>query len=138
VIVGSWNVKTLDSHGSGEWSLTDKVQWPSGTNIIPSDRVGKVEKVLSTAFFIVLCGLILSALIATVVHRSGFTDTMPESLITIFVGLAIGAIVRVSSNMEVRDAASFSNEIFMLGLLPIIIAESGYSLDKAIFFKNFY
>ena len=138
VIVGSWNGKSLDSHGTGEWSLTDKVQWPSGTNIIPSDRVGKVEKVLSIAFFIVLCGLILSALIATVVHRSGFTDTMPESLITIFVGLAIGAIVRVSSNMEVRDAASFSNEIFMLGLLPIIIAESGYSLDKAIFFKNFW
>jgi NhaP-type Na+/H+ or K+/H+ antiporter len=63
---------------------------------------------------------------------------MPESLITIFVGLAIGAIVRVSSDKEVQAAASFSNEIFMLGLLPSIIAESGYSLDKVIFFKNFW
>ncbi len=138
VIVGSWHRKSQGSHGSGEWELTDKVQWPSGTSIIPTDRVGKVEKVLSISFFIVLIGLILSALTATLVHRSGFTETMPESLITIFVGLAIGAIVRISSDKEVQAASSFSNEIFMLGLLPIIIAESGYSLDKVIFFKNFW
>jgi NhaP-type Na+/H+ or K+/H+ antiporter len=138
VIVGSWHRKSQGSHGSGEWELTDKVQWPSGASIIPTDRVGKVEKVLSIAFFIVLVGLILSALTATFVHRSGFTETLPESLITIFVGLAIGAIVRVSSDKEVQASASFSNEIFMLGLLPIIIAESGYSLDRVIFFKNFW
>lgn len=136
-IVGAWH-GSLATHGDGEWVLSDKVQWSSGSTVIPSDRVSQFDEVLALAFFIVLIGLVISALTETVIHRSGFAETMPESLITIFVGLGIGAIVRVTSSEEIRAAAAFSNDIFMLGLLPIIIAESGYALDKAVFFKNLW
>lgn len=60
----------------------------------------------------------------------------PESAATIVIGLAIGLFLRFTADPSVRVAASFNAEFFMLALLPIIIFESGYSLDLEPFFTQ--
>ena len=60
----------------------------------------------------------------------------PESAATILVGLFIGIFLRFASPPEVRAAASFNGELFMLALLPVIIFESGYSMDLQPFFTQ--
>ena len=60
----------------------------------------------------------------------------PESAATIIVGLVLGLFLRYASPPGVRAAAAFNGELFLLGLLPVIIFESGYSLDLTPFFTQ--
>ena len=62
----------------------------------------------------------------------------PESAATIIVGLAVGLILRFGFSVDVRAAASFNGEFFMLALLPVIIFESGYSLELQPFFTQLW
>jgi len=58
---------------------------------------------------------------------------LPESAIIIVLGIIIGLIIWATGKLKEFD---FSNAIFFLILIPPIIFESGYKMDRTSFFKN--
>jgi NhaP-type Na+/H+ or K+/H+ antiporter len=62
---------------------------------------------------------------------------IPESGVTVVLGVVLGLVFAKLMPGEVAAAAVFNQEVFYFVLLPIIIFESGYSLDKAPFRDNF-
>lgn len=65
---------------------------------------------------------------------------VPESTFLVFLGIALGAIISAISGKEataLEELFKFSHDIFLFLLVPIIIFESAYTLDKTSFFHNF-
>jgi sodium/hydrogen exchanger 8 len=122
----------------GGWSpLTSPVVWPGGGVEIPPDRVAETSYAAAVAAVVALSGLLLSLLLGSLLHSYHVT-VFPESGATVLVGLALGAAIRFGAPLSVRENAAFNQEVFSLVLLPIIIFESGYALDKRPFFSQLW
>ena len=61
---------------------------------------------------------------------------MHETVISIFAGMFVGLIIRVSPGHFIQEHVSFSYSYFFNLLLPPIILNSGYELHQANFFRN--
>jgi sodium/hydrogen exchanger-like protein 6/7 len=61
---------------------------------------------------------------------------VPESAITIFCGLFTGLLFVAGGQHP--DSAHFNSSVFFEVLLPFIIFESGYNMEKTLFEKNFF
>lgn len=59
-----------------------------------------------------------------------------ETVISIFAGMVVGLIIRVSPGHYIQEMVSFNYSIFFNLLLPPIILNSGYELHQANFFRN--
>ncbi|RAL60075.1 hypothetical protein DID88_000701 [Monilinia fructigena] len=63
-------------------------------------------------------------------------EAVHETSISIFAGMTIGLILRVSAGNSIQSLVSFDDQIFFNLLLPPIILASGYELHQANFFRN--
>jgi NhaP-type Na+/H+ or K+/H+ antiporter len=116
------------------------IAWGAGAGLgpreTPSDRAPPAHGGGATlAVCLQLLGVAASLVVGELLHQVALTDTMPESLATIGVGLLLGLAVR-SLDGRTFAAAQLSEHFFMLALLPIVIYESGYSLSQRVFFAN--
>jgi Receptor family ligand binding region len=125
----------------GNWtvmSASSKIIWPGQiVGFPPPDRVVESSHAGSIALAIALVGIIISFLLGSVVHHAGIT-ILPESGVTVLVGCVFGLLLRLGFGTAVQNVAGFNETAFMLILLPIIIFESGYSLDKRPFFSQVF
>jgi len=82
--------------------------------------------------------LALALVVGRIMHRRHILS-IPESGVTILVGLFTGFAVHfLFPGQSVREQSFyFDPEFFSLFLLPPIIFESGFSLNQALFFRNF-
>ena len=59
-----------------------------------------------------------------------------ETVLSIFAGMFVGLILRLTAVASVRETVSFDYQMFFNLLLPPIILSSGYELHQVCFSRN--
>ncbi|KAK6843730.1 Sodium/hydrogen exchanger [Apiospora arundinis] len=95
----------------------------------------KEEIASSWAIFINIMLLMLSLMTSYILQQKKI-QAIHETVISIFAGMTVGLILRVTSETGIRQLAIFDFQIFFNLLLPPIILNSGYELHQANFFRN--
>ncbi len=143
VRVGTWKVAHADGSvvassqlHHGEWTTINKgnIVWPGGRRTVPTDRVVLPITTDALVFMMVIIGVVVSIAAGAALESHGI-HWLPESGLTVLLGMVLGAIVLTVSD-EAQHLARFDATLFSLVFLPIIIFESGYALDKHPFFTQ--
>lgn len=109
----------------------------SDEEVPPEDDTDVVtdEIFLLWALFILLF-LLGSALWSLYFLQQRRIKAIHETVLSIFYGMVVGLIIRVSPGHYIQDAVKFNSGYFFNILLPPIILNSGYELHQANFFSN--
>lgn len=100
----------------------------------PADA-GDKEFFTSWALFIVIM-LLIAALFTSYLLQQKKIQAVHETVVSIFAGMVVGLIIRVSPGRSIQDSVSFDYQFFFNLLLPPIILASGYELHQGNFFRN--
>lgn len=84
-------------------------------------------------FVTLLC---LSLVLQFYVGKVWHFHYLPESGATVFLGMVIGGLIRLSGKDSSDTLLGFDATVFFLGFLPPIIFNSGYQINRRLFFKN--
>ncbi|KAK9456358.1 Sodium/hydrogen exchanger family-domain-containing protein [Dipodascopsis uninucleata] len=102
-----------------------------GTSTSPTEA----EQYSSWAIFILISMLVI-ALWTSYYLRIRTIQSVHETVVSIFLGVAGGLIIRALPGHYVQDTVSFKYNYFFNMLLPPIILNCGYELNQANFFRN--
>ncbi|KAF3901820.1 hypothetical protein AA313_de0207128 [Arthrobotrys entomopaga] len=102
---------------------------PTGAN------PGQQEISTSWALFI-LVALLLTALFTSYYLQLKKIQAVHETVISIFAGMFVGLIIRLSPAANIQATVTFDQKFFFNLILPPIIMNSGYELHQANFFRN--
>ncbi|GAA5911986.1 bifunctional K:H/Na:H antiporter NHX1 [Sporobolomyces salmoneus] len=108
---------------------------PPASSLPPLDP--EVEELWSSrALLLVLFLLVLSFWVSYYLKVRRIRS-IHETLVAMFAGMCVGAIVRVAPGHVVQSMIAFKSTILLNVLLPPIILNSGYQLKQENFFRNF-
>ncbi|KAK6342055.1 monovalent cation:H+ antiporter, CPA1 (nhx1) [Orbilia blumenaviensis] len=96
---------------------------------------GQSEISTSWALFI-LVALLLVALFTSYYLQLKKIQAVHETVISIFAGMLVGLIIRLSPATNIQSTVTFDQKFFFNLILPPIIMNSGYELHQANFFRN--
>ncbi|EFX00483.1 sodium/hydrogen exchanger [Grosmannia clavigera kw1407] len=99
------------------------------------DSSAEKEIYASWAIFILIMLLIVAFFTSYTLQRMKVT-AVHETVVSIFAGMIVGLVLRLSPGDNIRDLVSFDYQIFFNLLLPPIILSSGYELHQGNFFRN--
>ncbi|EMC97144.1 hypothetical protein BAUCODRAFT_68487 [Baudoinia panamericana UAMH 10762] len=94
------------------------------------------KEIYASWALLILIVLLIVAFFTSYVLQSKRIQAVHETVISIFAGMVIGLILRLTAVTSVLDAVSFNYQFFFNLLLPPIILASGYELHQANFFRN--
>ncbi|KIW47726.1 sodium/hydrogen exchanger 3 [Exophiala oligosperma] len=100
----------------------------------PSEA-GQKEIFSSWALFILIM-LLIAALFTSYMLQQKRIQAVHETVISIFAGMVVGLVIRITPGNAIQDTVSFDYQFFFNLLLPPIILASGYELHQANFFRN--
>ncbi|EEQ86910.1 CPA1 family monovalent cation:H+ antiporter, variant [Blastomyces dermatitidis ER-3] len=100
-----------------------------------SPEAGEKELFTSWALFILIM-LLITALFTSYILQQRKVQAVHETVISIFAGMVVGLIIRLSPGTLIQSSVSFDYQFFFNLLLPPIILASGYELHQANFFRN--
>ncbi|KAI9803746.1 MAG: monovalent cation:H+ antiporter, CPA1 (nhx1) [Phylliscum demangeonii] len=98
-------------------------------------EAGQKEIFSSWALFILIM-LMIIALFTSYLLQQKKIQAVHETVISIFAGMIVGLVIRISPGQSIQNAVSFDYQFFFNLLLPPIILASGYELHQANFFRN--
>ncbi|KAI1854612.1 hypothetical protein JX265_007519 [Neoarthrinium moseri] len=101
----------------------------------PGGDHAEQEVEASWALFILLMLLIISFFTSYMLQQKK-VQAVHETVISIFAGMTVGLLLRVTTGHSLQQLVSFDYQIFFNLLLPPIILNSGYELHQANFFRN--
>ncbi|KAK7949708.1 hypothetical protein PG996_000294 [Apiospora saccharicola] len=102
----------------------------------PEGGEGTKEEVASSWAIFINIMLLMLSLFTSYILQQKKVQAIHETVISIFAGMTVGLVLRVTSNTQIRELAIFDFQIFFNLLLPPIILNSGYELHQANFFRN--
>lgn len=103
----------------------------------PSEDPNPVqEEIFSSWALFILLFLLCSALWSSYFLQQRRIKAIHETVLSIFYGMVVGLIIRISPGHYIQDAVKFKSSYFFNILLPPIILNSGYELHQANFFRN--
>ncbi|GMM38393.1 bifunctional K:H/Na:H antiporter [Saccharomycopsis crataegensis] len=94
------------------------------------------EEIFSSWAIFILLFLLGSALWTSYYLQQRRISSVHETVLSIFYGMIVGLIIRVSPGHYIQDTVTFNSSYFFNVLLPPIILNSGFELNQANFFKN--
>lgn len=94
------------------------------------------KEIYTSWSLLILIVLLILALFTSYVLQSKRIQAIHETVISIFAGMIIGLILKLTSVRTVLDAVTFDYQFFFNLLLPPIILASGYELHQGNFFRN--
>ncbi|KIW71678.1 sodium/hydrogen exchanger 3, variant [Phialophora macrospora] len=80
--------------------------------------------------------LLIAALFTSYILQQKKIQAVHETVISIFAGMVVGLVIRITPGTAIQDTVSFDYQFFFNLLLPPIILASGYELHQANFFRN--
>ncbi|CEP63698.1 bifunctional K:H/Na:H antiporter NHX1 LALA0_S09e00496g [Lachancea lanzarotensis] len=103
----------------------------------PGDDVNPVtEEIFSSWALFIMLFLLISALWSCYFLAQRRIKAVHETVLSIFYGMVVGLIIRLSPGHYIQDAVTFNSSYFFNILLPPIILNSGYELNQVNFFSN--
>lgn len=110
------------------------VDIPDGDDLDGSNPI--TEEIFSSWALFILLFLLISALWSSYYLQQKRIQAVHETVLSIFYGMVVGLIIRVSPGHYIQDTVTFNSSYFFNVLLPPIILNSGYELHQANFFRN--
>lgn len=94
------------------------------------------DEIFSSWALFILISLLCAALWSSYFLQQRKIKAIHETVLSIFYGMIVGLIIRVSPGHYIQDAVKFNSGYFFNILLPPIILNSGFELNQANFFNN--
>jgi len=93
----------------------------------------------SITFFTVslLLVFLVSSGIKWLIRGNRLLVGMPDSIWCVLIGMVLGMVLQVTGDEPLVKTVQFPPNFIFLGLLPVIIFDAGFSLQKKLFFRNF-
>ncbi|KAH7051262.1 Sodium/hydrogen exchanger family-domain-containing protein [Macrophomina phaseolina] len=117
------------------WAVTELAKRETKDADTDEPEAGQQEIYASWSLFI-LISLLIIALFTSYMLQTRKIQAVHETVVSIFAGMVVGLILRLTANEAVLGVVSFNYQFFFNLLLPPIILASGYELHQANFFRQ--
>lgn len=117
------------------WAISELLKRDASDPDGDTPEPGQREIFTSWALFILIVLLII-ALFTSYILQTRKIQAVHETVLSIFAGMVVGLILRLTAVVSVREVLSFDYQFFFNLLLPPIILSSGYELHQGNFFRH--
>ncbi|KAF1971858.1 sodium/hydrogen exchanger [Bimuria novae-zelandiae CBS 107.79] len=118
------------------WAVTELLK-REATDADPDDTPEAGQKEIFTSWGLsILIVLLIIALFTSYILQTRKIQAVHETVLSIFAGMFVGLILRVTAVASIRETVSFDYQMFFNLLLPPIILSSGYELHQGNFFRH--
>ncbi|KAJ2165841.1 monovalent cation:H+ antiporter, CPA1 (nhx1), partial [Coemansia sp. RSA 560] len=114
-------------------STTATTLLSSSTALPPSEGeepTPEDEERVSSQALLILVSLLIAALLTSYYLQRWRIRTVHETVLSIFAGMAVGLVLRFSTGSYIKRIVTFDHTVFFNMLLPPIILNCGYNLQK--------
>ncbi|KAJ2357452.1 monovalent cation:H+ antiporter, CPA1 (nhx1) [Coemansia sp. RSA 2618] len=94
------------------------------------------EERVSSQALLILVTLLIAALLTSYYLQRWRIRTVHETVLSIFAGMAVGLVLRFSTGSYIKRMVTFDHTVFFNMLLPPIILNCGYNLQKTSVARN--